>query len=59
MCSKGDILPALEGTLIHSTFYLARKVKHSTITLLLAASTKCLYYIYFLKMPFWLYYFRC
>ena len=35
--SEGDILPALEGTLIYFSSYLARKVKHSTIKLYLAA----------------------
>lgn len=35
--SEGDILPASEGTLIYFTSYLARKVKHSTIKLYLAA----------------------
>ena len=35
--SEGDILPASEGTLIYFSSYLARKVKHSTIKLYLAA----------------------
>ena len=35
--SEGDILPASEGTLIYFSSYLARKVKHSTIRLYLAA----------------------
>ena len=35
--SEGDILPASEGTLIYFASYLARKVKHSTIKLYLAA----------------------
>ena len=35
--SDGDILPASEGTLIYFSSYLARKVKHSTIKLYLAA----------------------
>ena len=35
--SDGDILPASEGALIYFTSYLARKVKHSTIKLYLAA----------------------
>ena len=35
--NEGDILPASEGTLIYFSSYLARKVKHSTIKLYLAA----------------------
>ena len=35
--SEGDILPASEGTLSHFTSYLARKGKHSTVKLYLAA----------------------
>ena len=35
--SEGDILPASEGTLIYFASYLARKVKHGTIKLYLAA----------------------
>lgn len=35
--SDGDILPASEVTLIYFSSYLARKVKHNTIKLYLAA----------------------
>ena len=37
MSQEGDILPALEGTLMYFASYLARTVKHGTIKLYLAA----------------------
>ena len=37
LSSEGDVLPASEGTLMYFASYLARKVRHSTIKLYLAA----------------------